>query len=157
MEEAELVQVSQEENVEVEPVPLSAEDKPRAEEEVEEGEMDQYCPDSEVVQEDSACDSQEGRTLRDRPSRGKRAPVSMSDYVVKHLSKGRDMLCLSACSDPMRSRTNKPIRLDEGETSLQELGRMKKRVAGEKASRWERMWREVRDQPGGMDKSVLDA
>ena len=30
---------------------------------------------------------------------------------------------------------------------------MKKRVAGEKASRWERMWREVRGQPGGLDKS----
>ena len=45
------------------------------------------------------------------------------------------MLCLSACSDPMRSRTNRPIRLDESETLVRELGRMKKRVAGEKASR----------------------
>ena len=89
------MQGSQEENVEVEPVPLSAEDKSMAEEEVEEGEMDQYCPDSEVVQEDSTCDSQEGRTLRDRQSLGKRAPVWMSDYVVKHLSKGRDVLFVS--------------------------------------------------------------
>ena len=86
------------------------------------GEMDQYCPDSEVVQQDSACDSQKGRTLRDRRSRGKRAPVWMSDYVMKNLCKGRDRLCLSACCDPMRSLTNKPIRLDEGETSVRELG-----------------------------------
>ena len=56
----------------------------------------------------------------------------------------------------MRSRTNKPIRLEEGETSVWELGRIKKRVAGEKASRWERMSSEVRGEPGGMGKSVLD-
>ena len=65
------------------------------------------------------------------------------------------MFCLSACSDPMRSQTNKPIRLDEGETSVRELGRIKN-VLPEKKPVGRNACREKSEASLVEWKSVLD-
>ena len=74
-----------------EPIPLPEED-PILEEEVER-EGSQEGTDSRDVQEEFSSRPRTETTRRDRPQREKHAPSWMTDYVVKHLSKGDGMLC----------------------------------------------------------------